>query len=527
MRHPTPARPARAAGLALTLSLALALSACRAQDQATEQRPSSAELSSAMREAALDSVEAHLVEITADLATLGATAPWAANGRFAAPQHDEIEHLFFQYLSARDAMHDLAAGLEAARQEESAAEAREYLDALDASLAVAQFDGRVVEVFDEDPVAVSKLNEAFPRSEIPRNSFEALRDSATDTARIQTLEASLSLHDALIEDARASGERAAWAALAPALEETKARAREIDGRLEDLVEHEHRVLHGLGNALEHHRAGDWLAAAEGDLHELITEARAALFTEVSRIRDPRSYVISFDEAQKAEIRAALEPGDILLSFTAGYISDVFIPGAFKHSMVWLGSPEERAAAGIGEEALELPSTASRLRLRIALEQEEAHEGGSADLVEAVAEGVKFSHLDHILDTHVNRLVVLRPQLAEEDRAAALSEVLTYVGVPYDFRFDFEDASAVVCSELVQRCYDQRGPLDFPMPTRMGKPTFSPDDMATLAAESGAEGPLRTVLYAEEDADAGDGGARVLWGEEAGERLVELLEEEND
>lgn len=524
MRSSTARR--RTALAVLVALLGLGLTACQRQDESTGADPDRPPLTQAMREAALHSVEAQLEEITEELARLAGTAPWVANGRFAAPEHDEIEHLFFQYLSARDAMHDLAAAGEDARETQAPTDARAYLTTVDAALAVAQFDGRVVEAFEDDPVAVDKLNEAFPRSEIPRGSFEDLVHSATDEGRIRDLEHTLSLHDALVEDARASGERAAWAALAPQLDEAKARGREIDGRLADLVEHEHRVLHGLGNALEHHQVGDWLVRAEQDLHALITEARAEVFTDLSRIRSPNAYVLSFDEAQKAAIREALQPGDILLSYTAGYLSDVFIPGAFKHSMVWLGGPEERAAAGIGEDAIELPSTASLLRLRLALDVEQAHEGGSADLVEAVAEGVKYSHLDHILDTHVNRLAVLRPPLEDADRAAALSEVLTYVGVPYDFRFDFEDASAVVCSELVQRGFDRRGPISFPMATRLGKPTFSPDDIARMSLAESGTALMTPVLLAEEDTEAGEAQAALRFDAEAGRRMAELLADED-
>ena len=51
------------------------------------------------------------------------------------------------------------------------------------------------------------------------------------------------------------------------------------------------------------------------------------------------------------------------------------------------------------------------------------DGSRADLIEAVAEGVKFSNLDRILETHVNRLVVLRPQMEPGERTAPSDPVV--------------------------------------------------------------------------------------------------------
>ena len=37
----------------------------------------------------------------------------------------------------------------------------------------------------------------------------------------------------------------------------------------------------------------------------------------------------------------LKPGDLVLTYTAGYTSDVFIPGAFKHGITCMGSQNVR------------------------------------------------------------------------------------------------------------------------------------------------------------------------------------------
>jgi hypothetical protein len=113
-------------------------------------------------------------------------------------------------------------------------------------------------------------------------------------------------------------------------------------------------------------------------------------------------------------------------------------------------------------------------------------GESADLIEAVAEGVKFSHLGTILDTHGNRFLVLRPRLGGPDRGDALANAFRFLGDGYDFRFDFEDASQQVCTEVVYRAYSGRGGIDFSLTERMGRATLSADDIVNVHLQPDSE-----------------------------------------
>ena len=66
-----------------------------------------------------------------------------------------------------------------------------------------------------------------------------------------------------------------------------------------------------------------------------------------------------------------------------------------------------------------------LRRRLQIEEIPGSEGGMpADVVEAVAEGVIFNSLDHLLDTHTTRVVALRPKLTEEERRQFLLRVFS-------------------------------------------------------------------------------------------------------
>ncbi|MEI6195723.1 MAG: YiiX/YebB-like N1pC/P60 family cysteine hydrolase [Verrucomicrobiota bacterium] len=100
--------------------------------------------------------------------------------------------------------------------------------------------------------------------------------------------------------------------------------------------------------------------------------------------------------------------------------------------------------------------------------------------------------------HADHVLVLRPSLPREETAAALGEALGHLGKPYDFEFDFNVSSRIVCTELVYRCYHHRGAIQFPLVKRLGRFTLTGDDLAQhaldgLAKAGGIErAPLRPI-----------------------------------
>jgi hypothetical protein len=141
------------------------------------------------------------------------------------------------------------------------------------------------------------------------------------------------------------------------------------------------------------------------------------------------------------------------------------------------------------------------------------------MIEAVAEGVIFNDLEHIMDTHINRMLVLRPRLSDAERAAFLVEVYSYLGDGYDFRFDFADASKQVCTEVIYRAIDGKGSIEFPLTERGGHETLSADDIANYHLNSEA---FDFVLLVEPDPDSKTNEALVLVGPEGEDRMKALM-----
>lgn len=293
-----------------------------------------------------------------------------------------------------------------------------------------------------------------------------------------------------------------------------------DGNLDAILPLDSDSLHALEQKFGHSQAASLGRSLQEDLAHLGYQTRALVFKDVSRIKSPRAHPIRFSEEQKRQIHATLRPGDILLSYTAGYVSSVFIPGQFKHGMTYVGDTAERAHAGLSSASLPEQAQAIASQFDKNLWTEVTADGRPADIIEAVAEGVKFSNLDHILDTHINRLLVLRPRLDDAERTAYLGGVFAYLGDPYDFTFDFADASRQVCTEVIYRAIQGLGGISLELTSRGGHPTLSADDLVLYHLNS-QPSHFEFIFYAAEDPDHDDRRSRI-WVGEGGQRRLKVL-----
>lgn len=253
-------------------------------------------------------------------------------------------------------------------------------------------------------------------------------------------------------------------------------------------------------------------------HKTLYAIRSFLFKEFSRLKNPAAHVVIFSDAQKKKILKLLEPGDLILTFTAGYMSDVFIPGVFKHGITYVGTPDNRDTIGLSLDKLPPNEQFDVQKLAGDLQRSSLLDGKRADMIEAVAEGVIFNNLEHIMDTHINRMLVLRPRLSDKERATFLVEVFSYLGDGYDFRFDFADASMQVCTEVIYRALNGKGSIDFHLTERAGHETLSADDIVNYYLDSVA---FDFILFVESNPDSKNNEALVLSGPE-GEARVKVL-----
>jgi hypothetical protein len=240
------------------------------------------------------------------------------------------------------------------------------------------------------------------------------------------------------------------------------------------------------------------------LVEATNAAPSPLLVQLSRVKSPVARPLKFSAEQRAAIHGELQPGDILLTFTAGISSNAVFPGKFKHSIIYLGDgfydhlplkPELRDS---------LPRVTTK--------------GEPPDMIEAVAEGVILSSFDRLLATRINRLMVLRPRISLVERDAYLAEALSYHGQKYDFSFDFTNHSRKVCTEIIYCSLHGRGGIEFQLVPRAGRLTLTAEDIAHMHLR---ESSFECILLADDDPTR-PGHARVVFGHEAEDRLAQIM-----
>jgi uncharacterized protein YycO len=182
----------------------------------------------------------------------------------------------------------------------------------------------------------------------------------------------------------------------------------------------------------------------------------------------------WDDALVAtQVKAALQPGDILLEKTPFRLTDTFIPGHWGHAAIWVGTEAELKTLGIWDDPMVKPY------------QENIRAGKC--IVEALRSGVTMNTVEHFLN--IDDLAVIHaPALSIEQRRHHILLALRQVGKEYDFNFDVEAADKIVCSELVYVVYTD---IVWPTSQTLGRYTISPDNVAAKAFPGG---PLRLVLF---------------------------------
>ncbi len=445
---------------------------------------------------------------------------WKTRGYFSADESDRMEFLLFRSVAAQTALWDLVysyGGLDATFSDDSVA-TRAHVLCVAATLMLTAHAAFVVNEFGDDPIAIAQINQPQYRSELPEGSYDRMRDNVTAPDLLAGVS---DAGDFLAAQQRAGDSQLRQLAAA------SADYRELIEELPDLQETTAKRLRSVSPSMASHREAE--SEAHRDVrkqHQGLYAIRSVLFKDVSRLKSPTAHVLRFSDEQKKQIFQLLQPGDLILTYTAGYASDVFIPGAFKHGITYVGLPHQRDSLGLAPEMLPEVAQFEGDKIAADLDRATLADGKPANMIEAVAEGVIFNDLAHILDTHINRLVVLRPVLSDAERAQFLVEVFSYLGDAYDFRFDFSDASRQVCTEVIYRALDGKGSIDYTLTERGGHPTLSADDIANDFADDSPEA-YSFILYAEADPTSTNHDAMVMVGSRGQQRLVELMAEQKD
>lgn len=172
------------------------------------------------------------------------------------------------------------------------------------------------------------------------------------------------------------------------------------------------------------------------------------------------------------LRENLRPGDVFITRHDDAMSNIFLPGFWPHSALWLGAED-------------------------------------ADFLEAKKDGVLLRRAEDTLQ--VDAFVVIRPNLSPPQIDEALARGRSHTGKQYDFVFDFRTTDRLVCTEVIYRTYHGKGPIDFNLTLQAGRHCLSAEELLNQGIGQGWFDVI--ALY-------GIGGNNLLFGEDAKNRLRE-------
>ncbi len=428
----------------------------------------------------LNALDADMPKQEQDMLFLMKTFKLKTRGYYTSNEHDQVERLLFRFLMVRESLWDLVMRYSDFKNQKKNPEiqAKEFIIAFNAALHLTYYSSRLVVFFMDEPEVIEKLNESYYRCEIPEGTFDKLFLSVTD---IDNLEAIRTSWEIFVKEETTPQSR-----LARLIKEDplfKALANQIsrlyvdsDIQVKYILEKKSLLMPSVSNRLRHSAISALSKEISSRFSNSLYAAQSLLFERVSRLKTPFAKQLAFSPDQLLQVKALLQPGDIILTFTDGYMSNVFLPGMFKHGIVYVGSVEQRRRCRLVPENKKITLLPAKKRLTKNLAVDTLPNGYPADVIESVSEGVIFNSLSYIAETHLTRMVVLRPRISSEERIQQLVTVFQLLGNTYDFDFDFNDATSQCCTELIYRSLHKKGPISFSLTKRAGKQTLSADDI---------------------------------------------------
>ena len=394
-------------------------------------------------------------------------------GYFSNIENDQIENLLFQYLILRTSVWEIINKYRdySTYSDDPSENMKALIIGYTSALTLYKYSGILITTNMGDGQAIDKLNESYYKSGIPRGSFQTVYMSLTKLEHLDELDIA---HELISTEMNEPGTELyslikdpIYGPLLNDLDQLHFAHVKLR---EEILNHFVLITPELTNRLRHSsikkKVEDLIKKAGGRFNAL----KAMVLTYGGHLKSPISNHLTFSDREKDTLISILQPGDIILTYSEGYMSNIFLPGIFTHGIVFIGSKN-------GWEENDW------LTMDISHEQRSLIKQGD-DIIEAISEGVVSNSLKKILEKEINRLAVFRPDLSKNQIQDVLKTVHSYLGNLYDFSFDFNNAETQVCTELIYRGFNDIGPIHFELSKRAGVMNMSAEDICRSALETG-------------------------------------------
>ncbi|MFO1499994.1 MAG: YiiX/YebB-like N1pC/P60 family cysteine hydrolase [Verrucomicrobiota bacterium] len=400
-------------------------------------------------------------------------------GYFTPDEDDWVRRMLLSYRNYRLALHELVNRYRPYAEIEPLSDRlRAFLLGLAAGLTLYSYSLRLIEAYERAPLVRDKLNEPDAKFDLPAGFFDHILRSYSSLRNYRDLIWGIWF----------------WQAHRRAIQ--RLRAIPAWNQVLNLIRAERPVVRRrLTSVLFCRLRHDWRAFWQMTLHP-VHKARYGVQSWVgdacAHVRTTRSHHPALTASVLHQLRPLLNPGDVLLIRAEEKLS-ALLPGFWAHAALYIGDRADLEPFGLAQHRLAMPHWNEVERQAVAF----------GAVIEAISPRVLVNSLDHSLQA--DHVLVLRPNLPREEIASAIGEAFGHVGKPYDFEFDFNVSTRVVCTEVIYRCYHKRGAIEFSLLKRLGRFTLTADDIvhtvldqiaATDAASAAPFSVIALVLKAD-------------------------------
>lgn len=177
-----------------------------------------------------------------------------------------------------------------------------------------------------------------------------------------------------------------------------------------------------------------------------------------------------------EVKAEMQPLDMLFEKTPFRATDRFIPGYYGHAAIYIGNEAQLKELGVWDHPV-----VQKFHMDIKL---------GKTIVEALRPGVQINTFRHFTDIDDFALVRRRFEMTNEDIADHIVRALSQVGKKYDFGFNAEVPDTIVCSELHYTVWRD---IQFETTRILGRETIDVDQVVIQATSGMPFEPIMMYL----------------------------------
>lgn len=186
----------------------------------------------------------------------------------------------------------------------------------------------------------------------------------------------------------------------------------------------------------------------------------------------------FDIDELAPFLESLQPGDIFFTNNEKYLSSQFIPGEWKHAVIYLGSPDT-LAAWFGKN--------NNILKEVNLSGLNNH---NHLIYDSSVDGVSIRHISSLSNLQdqsmMTGMVAFRIQREKDTIKEFISHAFSHMGKPYDYDLHTGNTLALYCSELLYESLKHIGVI-LPVNERLfGREVITPNGMVHYIMQHGID-----------------------------------------